>query len=401
MRILQLCTKVPYPPKDGGAAGVYVFSKAFAMLGHSVDVLAVNPPKHFTDISQLADLPTNIQIYPVQLDTTPTWPKALKNLLLSRLPYQVERFVDKNFVNWLVEILNRSNPDIVQIEGVYLCPYIAVIRKCSKAKIILRAHNIEHVLWHDIARNEHSFLKHIYLNIQAIRMKKYEISQFAMVDAVTTVTENDLLTLRKYCPKVDVRVFPFGVEDKTAPYRKQSNLDAIAFLGALDWVPNQEAIRWFAGEVWPVVHKQFPALQFHIAGRNASLGLVSYLKNADGIFFHGEIPDAQLFINQFMVMVAPLFSGSGIRVKIIEAMQQGVVVIASAKAAEGIPAISGKHLLLAETATDYVNHLHHLMTHAALIENISANAKQLVNEKFNILAIASELTEFYNNLNNG
>ena len=400
MKILQLSTKVPYPPKDGGAAGVFVFSKVLHYLGHSVAILAFNPQKHFVQKAEYADISSDINIQAIVVSTNPTWQKALLNLIFGNLPYQVERFINKDFETALINILITQNPDIVQLEGVYLCPYIPAIRKHCKAKIVLRAHNIEHLLWKDIACNEKNLVKRLYLNILAQRMKHYEIEQFSRVDGIISFTAEDLRVITSYQSKQSVKLIPFGVEIQPLIRDKRLNANAIAFIGALDWIPNQEALTWFVNESWPRIHQAFPMLFFHIAGRNAPAHLVSLLKKQPNIVFHGEVADSVKFLQQFSIMVVPLFSGSGIRVKIIEAMQQGVVVIASAKAVTGIPAKPGIHLLIANTADEYLSALTSLLADNELIRKISENALALIRENFDILAIGSQLTDFYKEIRN-
>jgi polysaccharide biosynthesis protein PslH len=394
MRLLQLCTKVPYPPKDGGAAGVFVYSKAFSDLGHTVDIVAVNPPKHFIGEDQYKALPENIHIHAVSMDTSPVWWRALVNLLFSLVPYQVERFSNTDFTKQLISVLKQSQFDVIQMEGIYLCPYLPVIRRFSNASVVLRAHNIEGSLWKDIAANETTLMKRFYLSILARRMKRYEIEQFSQFDAVTSVTSKDLDYVKAHRPLLKADLFPYAIEIK--PFTLTPiNRKAIYFLGALDWMPNQEAIRWFAAEVWPKIFQAFPNIRFHVAGRNAAKSLADFLEGIEGIVYSGEVADAGAFLRQFSIMVSPLFSGSGIRVKIIEAMQQGVVVLASAKAVEGIEATPGQHLLLAETSEDYILHLHRLFSESGLIEQIGADARQLICEKFDILAITRNLIDFY------
>jgi glycosyltransferase involved in cell wall biosynthesis len=400
MKILQLSTKVPYPPKDGGAAGIFIFSKTLVKLGHSVAILAFNPPKHFVSSGELNDLPEGICIHSVEIDTRPTFLKALKNLVVQSIPYQVERFVNEKYKQKLIEVLKQFQPDVVQLEGVYLCPYIPVIRNYSRASVVLRAHNIEFVLWQGIAANETNLLKKIYLKIQAKRIKKYEIKQLDRVDGITTVTPQDLLVIDSYHPKPPSKVIPFGIEPKDRAVSDKVNTEAISFIGALDWMPNQEAIVWFVHMVWPLVREKYPHLKFHIAGRNAPPSLKSTLEQQENVVFHGEVPDATLFLNQFSILVVPLFAGSGIRVKIIEAMEHKLAVIASAKAVDGIPAISGQHLLIANTADEFVKEISRLIENPVLITKISDNALNFVREKFDILAICSELTDFYTQIAN-
>lgn len=398
MRILQLSTKVPYPPKDGGAAGVYVFSEVLQKLGHSVAVLAVNPPKHYIPPSVLAEMPIAISIYPVQVDTKPMWYRALYNLSFKTLPYQVERFINKSFEAKLVELLDTFSPDIVQIEGIYLCPYIPVIRKRSKARIVLRAHNVEHVLWHELATNEKHLAKKLYLNIQAKRIKTYETVQLSLVDGITTVTDNDKAILLNYASTTTIKVIPFGLLPAEKQADRKYPVTSVAFIGALDWLPNQEALQWFLTEVWTKVRLSHPYLTFHIAGRNVSSTLETLIKQQDQVIFHGEVPDSKAFLDQFSVLLVPLFSGSGIRVKIIEAMQQGLAVIASSKAAEGMPVADGEHLLLADTPEDFITGISKITESHDLLTKLSVNSMAFVKKKFDILAIGKELVEFYNTL---
>jgi hypothetical protein len=149
---------------DGGAAGIYTFTKAFANLGHQVDILAVNPPKHFIPESAYKNIPETIAIQTVEIDTSPQWMSALRNILFTHLPYFVERFVDEAYENKLIRLIQINKPDIIQIEGVYMCPYISTIRKYSTAKIVLREHNVEYMLWQNIARNEDNILKNLFKN---------------------------------------------------------------------------------------------------------------------------------------------------------------------------------------------------------------------------------------------
>lgn len=296
MRILQISSKVPFPPKDGGALAVYMFSMAFARLGHQVQVLAVNPPKHF--VTEIKGLPDNLSVIPVRHDTTPRLLPLLKNLLLDSRPYQVIRFISKDFEKILLNEIREYKPDIIQLEGIFFCPYISLIRRHTKAPVILRAHNVEHLIWQQIASSEKNILKRFYLKIQALRMKKYEEHQISCVDGVATFTDQDLALFRQFNSEIKSKAIPFGMEKFPEVDNKSFTFSAISFIGALDWVPNQEAVKWFVNEVWTIMYQQFPDLKFHIAGRNAPAGMVSFLKTAKGVIFHGEVEDSTVFMHQ-------------------------------------------------------------------------------------------------------
>ncbi len=393
MNILQICTKVPYPPKDGGAAAVYALSKSFTKLGHHIDVIAVNPPKHYVSPNQLEQLP--FTIYPVSVNTQVSISGALFNLLFSKASYHTNRFITKAFKNKLIDILSNKSYDIVQIEGVYLCCYLPVIRKYSKAKISLRAHNVEHLLWQDIVLKETSFLTRLYLKIQSKRIKTFEIKQLGLVDSVVAISKADENSFRSFNATTKIITIPFGIDVNNEKFQTLSPINSIFYIGALDWLPNQEALIWFLEKVWPNVLKIFPWLEFHIAGRNAPKRLTDKLKKAKRVIFYGEVESSSDFMNTHDLMVVPLFSGSGMRVKIIEAMNNGNVIVASNKACEGIPVQNDKHLRTANSIDEFVSAIEKSIKQPETNIHLLEETKILINENFDNLVLASKLVNFY------
>ena len=393
MNILQICTKVPYPPKDGGAAAVYALSKSFFQLGHQIEILAVNPPKHFVSSDFLEHLP--FPVHPVSVNTGVTFVGALFNLLFSKMPYHVQRFIATGFKRKLINLLSTGNYDIVQLEGIYLCVYIPVIRKHSKTKITLRAHNVEHRLWQDISGNEKGFLSRNYLQIQSKRIKNFEIKQLDMVDAVIAISENDENILRSLKETCKITTIPFGIDVKAIEIQDQGIINSVFYIGALDWLPNQEALGWFLNNVWPKVRNIFPSLEFHIAGRNASHQFSESLKKHKNVVFYGEVEDSSIFMKAHGLMVVPLFSGGGMRVKLIEAMNNGNVIVASDKACEGIPVVHGKHLRIAGSIDEFVDAIEIAIKRPEMNIPLLKNAKRLVKENFDNLVLTSKLVTFY------
>lgn len=392
MKILQICTKVPYPPKDGGAAGIFVFSKAFADLGHHVTILAVNPPKHFTDTSGFNF--QNISIIPVPADTAPKFLHALSNLIFTRQPYHVSRFSDKRMKDALITLLRSQPFDIIQLEGTYLGGLLPVIRKYSTAKVSLRAHNIEHQLWEDIAKSSKNIIKRCYLAIQSQRLKRFEIDLIKSTDCLISVSPTDLELLNAMV-KSRSEVIPYGVniqpEHSLRPYDGRED---ICFIGALDWLPNQEGIIWFAEKVCPLLLTELPTLKVHVAGRNAPILLKKQLKQVPNIVFHGEIEDASAFMQSYKAIVVPLFTGSGIRVKIIDALNYKLPVICTPKASEGTALNHGQHILYASDEFEFAHRIKELTSDNILANTLRENGYQYICNKYNSLALAHQMLHF-------
>jgi glycosyltransferase involved in cell wall biosynthesis len=401
MKILQLCRKFPYPLKDGEALAVTYIAKAFTELGAEVSLLAMNTSKHWFDLAHLPhDFDHYSGIHTVHVDNrVRPWP-AFLNLFSSR-SYHVERFDTPEFSQQLKTILEQEHFDVVQLESLYLTPYIPVIRKYSKAIIALRAHNVEHEIWERIAMNS-GFLKKWYLQQITPRLRKYEVQHLNEYDLVIGISERDLKQFQDLGLKKNATVVPIGLDARDYQPNPASFNRALSlsFIGSLDWMPNQEGLRWFLEQVWqPVLAPAFPALEFHIAGRTAPVWLQQL--QMERVHFHGEVDSAADFINQHSVMVVPLLSGSGMRAKILEAMALGKVVLSSTLGIEGIDIRHKKECLIADTPQAYLEALKWCYQQGPALCDMGEKALHVFQYKYDNLAVARDLLETYADLVSG
>jgi polysaccharide biosynthesis protein PslH len=395
MRILQLCNKFPYPLKDGAAIAITYLAKAFAELGHEVTLLSMNTSKHWFDVSTLpAHFNHYEAIHTVFVNNHIRPLPALFNLIASDRSYHVERFDHPGFAAKLQEILTSGPFDVVQLESLYLTPYIPVIRQHSQAKVVLRAHNVEHEIWERVAANTSNPFQRWYLNRITPRLKKYEIEHLNDYDLVAAITTRDARQLRQLGLTRPVTVTPIGLDCRDY----QPDLDAfsrplsLSFIGSLDWIPNQEGLKWFLDNVWtPVLLPRFPQLTFHIAGRTAPAWIKSL--NVPGVHFHGEVPSAPDFINQHAVMVVPLLSGGGMRAKILEGMAIGKVVLSTTVGMEGIEAHHGRECLLADTPEAFASAIEWCLQQGSALSNMGTHALVFCTEHYDNLRVAKRLTE--------
>jgi glycosyltransferase involved in cell wall biosynthesis len=395
MKILQVTNKVPYPANDGGAIACMNLTRGFALLGHDVTVLAMNTRKHHTDLS---DIPESVKDWAeFRLVDVPAGISAIAatiNLLFSGKPYNAVRFISDAFSKELKNVLEQKDFDIVQLEGLYVCPYIPLIRKYSKAKIVYRAHNIEHEIWERTASLTRG-IKKTYLKILARRIKTFEREFLNQYDLIVPITERDGIILDKLGNTRPAHVSPTGIDTTVLiPHSKKLEHPSLFHIGSLEWAPNQEGMIWFIDKCWPKIHEKFPDLKFYIAGRKAPDWLVRRFK-APNIVFMGEVDDAYQFINSKSIMVVPLFSGSGMRIKIIEGMALGKPIVSTPIGTEGISTQSGKNILIADNEQEFISDIERLITDNELFLSISRNAIEYIQEKFDNLALAGALTGFY------
>lgn len=393
MKILVLSNKSPLPPSEGGPLAIY--NLCYALLQqHRVKIITICTPKFPVKADIAYDFfKKATELEHVFVDTRVTIKGAFLNLF-SKKSYNISRFYDKAFEAKLMETLQADNYDIVQLESLYMTPYIDAIRAHSSAKIILRTHNIEYLIWQRITANTSNFIKRTYLSYITAKLKRYETQAFGRVDGIAAITSEDAGCIKQYAHGIPVISIPFGIDPiKYQGSPKAETSISLFHIGSMDWIPNQEGISWFLNTCWPVISKDVPAIKLHLAGRNMPWWLLS--KELPNVTIEGEVADARQFMNQHTVQVVPLLSGSGIRIKIIEAMALAKPVIATSIAAEGISYTPGKNILIADTPEEFSKHIRFLLAHPEKIEEIGREAQVLIRDQYSINAIAANLSMFY------
>lgn len=393
MKVLILTNKMPYPARDGGSIATMNMLRAYEAISKQVSCLAMNTSKHPVEDGSIPEqLGERTRFETVRCNTRIRPLALLLNFLFSGQPYIAMRFQKRAFASKLKELLVREDFDLVQMEGPYLAHYLELIRKNSGARIALRAHNVEHRIWSRKASNTSFFLTRFYLSNMARRLERFEARLAAEVDHVISISPEDQAYYdslgsgsRSFC-------IPTGIDMqqvRSSPLPEQPDL---FYIGALDWIPNREGLSWFLDEVYPLIREQRPQIRFHVAGRNAP---VSFLKRveAEGIDYHGEVPDARAFMKDHYLMVVPLLSGSGMRIKILEGMALGRPIVSSPMGLQGIPASDPEHLRIASEAEGFAARIIELLSDPVTTAQMCLKARQLVETKFDTHELALKLQQ--------
>jgi glycosyltransferase involved in cell wall biosynthesis len=400
MRILQLCKKFPYPLKDGESIAVTYLSRALRDLGCEVTLLCMNTTKHYTDLSQLPDdFDHYREIHCTPLDNQVNAKDAFLNLF-SDVSYHIERFISKPFRDKLIELLQRDEYDVIQLETLYMAPYVETIKLYTKAQIVMRAHNVEHEIWERISDNTRFFPKKWYLTHLARKLREYEIAQLNEYDFLLALTDRDLKKFKKLGYRNGAIASPIGLESSQYIMHTRENSTGkpltLCFIGSLDWMPNIEGLHWFIHKVWPMLSSKYPEITLHVAGRNTPRTLSG--ASARNVVVHGEVPHASEFISRYDIMVVPLFSGSGMRVKILEGMALGKAIISTSLGKEGIDATDKEEIIVADDAKAFVRAIDYCVEHPDALDRIGENAREFVREHFDNHAITERLYGIYHDL---
>lgn len=397
MKILQICKKALHPPKDGEAIAIRTITKGLHSAGHEVTVLTIATEKHPFDKEKLpASLQKIAHFDSTFVDTKLSPIAAFVNLFTSK-SYNIQRFYSVNFEAKIIDYLQQMDFDVVHLEGVYLATYIPAIRQHCNAPIVMRAHNLEFEIWERLAKEQANPLKRWYMTLLAKRMKKFEVESLQLYDGLVPISVVDesqwkKLGYTKPCwtmaGSIDLADYPL---DNSA-----ADFPSVFFIGSLDWMPNIEGLQWFFEEVWASVVEVFPNLQCYIAGRNAPDWFLKQV--IPNVVFVGEVPDAIEFMQSKAVMICPLFSGSGMRIKIIEAMALAKPIVATSIAAEGINCQSGDNILIADSPDDFVKALLKCVKSESFAERIGMNARDFVTREHDTRTLTEGLVKLYKSM---
>lgn len=400
MKVLQLCLKPPLPARDGGCIAMNNITQGLLQAGHKVKVLTIFTHKHDLNPELMPEsYVEQTGIEGVFIDTRINAVDAFSSIMTSD-SYNISRFFSTDFDIRLSKLLRKEDFDVIHLESLFMTPYAPTIRRLSTAPIILRSHNLEYVIWEKITAGTKGRLKRMYLNYLTRKLKQYELSVLNEVSGIAAISDEDRNRMLALGVKKRIRTIPFGVDLSAYSYTPGEEGElAIFHLGAMDWGPNLEGILWFLQSIWPAVHERFPQLKFYLAGRNMSAEIAEL--NLPNVVVVGEVNDAVAFMKSKAIMIVPLLSAGGIRVKIIEGLAVGRAVISTSLGAEGLSCVHGKHLMLADRKEDWIEALDALLGSAAMRNELAEQGRRHVAEHFDLAAVTNQLVNFYREIRKG
>lgn len=397
MRILQLTNKPPAPPNDGSSIAMYNMAQGFIDNGVDLTLLTINTKKHFKPDSAVdAVFKEKSNYRSVYRDTDVSIAGALVNLFSDR-SYFASRFYFKEFEEALISVLKEKEFDLVQLESIFMGEYIPVIRKHSKAKISVRTHNIEHMIWSRMIENEKNPAKKKYLSIQNTRLKLFEYNVLKSADAIVPITAVDQKYFESWGIEKPFFSSPTGLllEKYHVDHSKDLPLSVFHF-GSMDWMPNEEAVLWFAQNVWEKVAKEVPGAKFYIVGRGISPRVEEL--GIPGVVVVGKTESPEKVYYSYSLMVVPLLSGSGMRIKLIEGMAYGKAVVSTSIGAEGIHVTNGKNCILADQASDFAAAVIGLLKDESKRKSLETEARAFAGKNYDNKMLVKELLHFYHTL---
>ena len=392
-KILQITHKPAYPAIDGGCLEMAKMTQFY--LNHSefdLSIFTLCTYKHPWSRNAFAEAGiSEDKIEAVKVNTKPTIWAGIKALFTGK-SFNLSRFHSPKVTRNIAEILQQNEFDVIQFESIFSAQLWEIAKTNSNAELILNAPNIEHELWEQYTKAAKGVKKPIFKFLTK-KLKSEEIKIWKEMDAIFCITPEVEQSIVSFVP-IQTKVLPFFVENTNLNFVDKNKKELSFFhIGAMDWKPNKEGVTWFIHQIWNDLSCSSP---LHLAGKGMGKTLFSSKKVKE----HGFVSDAKSFMQEHDVMVVPLLNGSGMRIKIIEAMSLGKCVISTAIGAEGIASTPNKNIIIANTTDEFKRAILELNSNPDIANKIGQNAKLLIDEKYSASALEKEILPFINSILN-
>jgi len=397
LKILILTNRVPFPQNGGYQIVVCNTIKGLVRLGHEVSLMSLNAKKNHEDHSPDEELKGKIKYKVHPIDISVSMLEVAINLF-SRSSFNINRYYDVEFEKLLIKEVSETDYDIIQFEGLMVSLYLSAIRKKSKAKLIYRTHNIENQVWERLSLQKSDPFKKSYLKMHAKRIKNYELEQLNKFDGIAVFTGQDKNTILSYGTKISVAVLPVGIRlENYNPDFSKTEFPSLFFLGSLDWLPNREGVEWFLESFFKDFTDGELNVKLYVAGNDIPDRFDDY-EALGKIFIQGEVDNALEFVNSKSIMIVPLLSGGGMRVKIVEGMAMQKCIISTTLGAEGINFEDGKNIIIANNRDEFYHAIKRCIVDEEYCKQIGLNARKLIEQQHNLNTVIDNLVDFYQSL---
>ena len=325
--------------------------------GHRVKVLTLHTHKHpFSETDVTPAYLEATECEAVFAETELNLRDAFSHVVTGE-SYHLSRFHVPEMERAIEDNLRERVFDVIILESLFTTSYIPAIRRLSDAELVLRAHNVEHQLWQEVSAGMGQGPKKWLLDLFQNKLYDEEVRITGEVDAIVAITAKDAQwfehAMASQRQDVEGRVtsVPFGLDVEGRKHDCiQQSPTTVLHLGAMDWTPNVQGVTWLKDEVWPGVHLALPQTELLLAGRNMPESWAS--QPDQGIRMLGEVESAEDTYDTPCAVVVPLHAGSGMRVKLAEALASGRPVITTSKGMEGLALTHEEHVIVANTTEE-------------------------------------------------
>jgi len=381
-RALALLSRVPWPLDDGGRVGLHQIAWSLSREFDTL-VLALAPPGEMA-----APVPHEIARLGVRLERVahrpPSAARAVADGLMGAWPHTLARFSNTEFERVVRREVAEFRPDFAYLSSLHMATYAEAL---AGLPLVLREQNLEHRFLSRLAATLSNPLARAYATYQAARMKRTEARLCARMNLVLAIHEAEAAELRTLAPATRVEVVPIGVDPARFGERAPAAPPTVLVTGAFGWAPNLHGLSRFLEHGWPELRRRAPRTRLRVVGRDLPVARLATMAG-DRAELVGYVERIEPEFARAALLLVPLWSGAGARVKIVEALMAGTPVVSTPLGAEGLGLSDGREVVLAESPAELARAAAALLADPARAAALAAAGRAFARAQFSLDAVA-------------
>ncbi|VAX32448.1 hypothetical protein MNBD_NITROSPIRAE02-919, partial [hydrothermal vent metagenome] len=309
-----------------------------------------------------------------------------------------QKYYQKNMKRKIREVLKENKIDVVHFDMLHMSRYQTLM---DGMPTTLTEHNVESLRILSLLRNSKNVAFKAFMYLQYIKLKSFEKRACAGFDICAAVSEDDLKALKAMSPDANLVVIPNGVDTGYfAPDDTPSLPNSLIWVGGMNSIYNREAVDFFIEEILPLIQKEIPGVTFTVVGKSPTKKLLHIAKTNKNIEIVGYVEDVRPYICKAAVYIAPIKSGGGTKLKVLNALSLAKPVVTTSVGAEGIEVKDNKHLVIADDPGLFAKRTIELLKEPQNAAKLGENGRRLMVEKYDWGIIGEKMNRIYEKLLN-
>lgn len=393
MRVLLLTQVLPYPPDSGPKVKTYYVLKYLAERHDVTLVSFVRDTDKVEHVEHLKSLCKKVVTVPITRSPVMDL-QFLGKSLLTNQPWMMVRDEREDMQAVLADLAKTTDFDVVHADQLNMAQYALPFTKSRK---VLDLHNALWVLYKRLSETLPLTKPMKYILMRDWRLlKQYEGQMCRTFDAVLAVSQEDKLALIEAGARLDMTVIPIAIDtDEQAQIPRQPRSPHIVHIGTMYWPPNIAGITWFLDEIYPLVKQRVPDVRCTLIGARPPASITDRAKADPSLTVTGYVDDPIPYLADSSMMVVPLKAGGGMRVKILNALSQGIPMVSTTVGCEGINVTNGEDILVADSPEDFADATTRLLTNSILNRQITEKGRTMVVNTYDYRQACKPLDAIY------
>jgi polysaccharide biosynthesis protein PslH len=378
MKILLTLPRPLFPADTGGKIRSLNIFRGLAKRAEIHAVSLADPVRDAAAVCEMRELfhsYTQVNWHETERESLKFYAEILANRL-SPLPYFVSKYNLPQFRSVVHDMASRQGFDLVFCDFLHTAG--AFLNWDFRPRVVFE-HNVEFVLRQRQWRVEQHPIRKWVLAHEWKKTHAIESRVCRFFDHVITVSPKDEETIAREFDVEHLSCIPTGVDtDLFHPMNTPLRSGRLAFVGSMDWYPNEDSMVWFLNDIYPRIHARVPEVSLSIVGRLPSARLREIASKQPGVEISGRVPDVRPYLAEAEIVLVPLRIGGGTRIKIPEAMAMAKAVVSTRIGAEGLPFLRGREILIEDEAERFAQAVIELLQNKPRREAIEQAARERV-----------------------